>query len=257
MPVITVRAHRGPPPRSRAIAALELAARCRGARPPRRPTGRRPSRAARPRRTAAKTTAPSSRPAPAVRGLAGSTTTRSARWPTAIAPASSQPSEAWPVGGGGGEQLGGRSSARAAGWPAARRARRRASPRRGRSRRGCRSRGSAGRPASCEPAARADAVAEVALGGRAEARRRRRLRRSARCRRRSGGWRAPGVVVGRSRPWSASSRAGVTPYASRQASFSATCSERCTWNGRPPTRAATAVERRRPAPRGPSGPPRR
>ena len=50
-------------------------------------------------------------------------------------------------------------------------------------------------------------------------------------------------VVGPSRPWSASSWVGVTPYASRHASFSATCSERWTCSGRSPTHAATASGR--------------
>ena len=40
-------------------------------------------------------------------------------------------------------------------------------------------------------------------------------------------------VSGPRRPWSARSRVGVTPYAARQPSFSATCSERWTWSGRP------------------------
>ena len=55
--------------------------------------------------TAAKTAVFSSAPVPAVRGLAASSVTRSARWPTAIRPTSSQPRESWPRRGGL-EQLG-------------------------------------------------------------------------------------------------------------------------------------------------------
>ena len=61
-------------------------------------------------------------------------------------------------------------------------------------------RGSAGRPASCERRGRADAVAEVALGGRAEAGAGAAARRAAGRRRRSGGWRARRVVSRTERP---------------------------------------------------------
>ena len=101
---------------------------------------------------------------------------------------------------------------------------------------------------------RTDAVAEVALGGRAHAHVRRGLAPAARCRRRSGGWRARRWCASPSTPWSASSWVGVTPYAARHASFSAGCSDRWTCSGRgtpsSPTAASTtrssSVRRHRP-----------
>ena len=70
------------------------------------------------------------------------------------------------------------------------------------------------------------------------------------------------VVPGPSRPSSCSSRVGVTPYAARQASFSATCSERWTCSGSRPLKALQLVARhgphrvdRRRAGAGPLGPP--
>ena len=157
------------PPRSR-----RSRRRARGRRPPRSPcrTTTRPSTTTwvTSSAAAAKTAVCSSAPVPAVRGRASvSSVTRSARRPTAIragvveaeavvAGRAWRPRAARP-----------RSSGRAAGWPAARRARRPASPRTGRSPRGCRSPASAGCPASCSARLGPDAVAEVALGGRAEA----------------------------------------------------------------------------------------
>ena len=47
------------------------------------------------------------------------------------------------------------------------------------------------------------------------------------------------LVSGPSAPASASRRVGVTPYAARQPSFSATCSDRCTCSGRPAAAATT------------------
>ena len=89
-------------------------------------------------------------------------------------------------------------------------------------------------------AARADPVAEVALGGRAEAGVG--ARSSPRWRMSSvgevggvhgGGQRAEDAVVGEQL------RSGCAPYAARQASFSATCSERCTCSGRPSAASTT------------------
>ena len=49
-----------------------------------------------------------------------------------------------------------------------------------------------------------------------------------------------GGAAARAGPSSASSRVGVTPYAARQASFSAGCSERCTCSGGPRPRGTRA-----------------
>ena len=109
---------------------------------------------------AAKTAVFSSAPVPAVRGLAVSMVTRSARLADrdpADAPRRCRCRAARR-----------RSSARARGWPAVRASPGRAAPRTGRSRRGCRCRGSAGSPASCS-AWPGRCRRQVALGGRAEA----------------------------------------------------------------------------------------
>ncbi len=124
-----------------------------------------------------------------------------------------------------------RTSARAPGWRAARRARRPASPRTGRRPRGCRS------PASAASRRRA-----AAATGRSRRRGRARWwgRSTPACveppssvdvARRSGGWRA--------RRWSApparrprrAARSASRRSAARHSSFSATCSDRCTCSG--------------------------
>ncbi len=131
-----------------------------------------------------------------------------------------------------------RTSGRAGGWRVARPSRPRASPRRGRSPRGCRSPSVSGLPASCScrlgptPSPRSRSVVGqkqlwVPVAPR--------WAMSSEVR-----WVAcTALVSGPSTPWSASSWAGVAPYAAMQPSFSCTCSLRCTCSGRP-------VGRRRP-----------
>ena len=117
---------------------------------------------------AAKTAVCSSRPVPAVRGVVVSRVTRSARWPTAMLPASSYPRLAWPF------FVAASSSSAADQWPRSRVARRSSSSTaRISSNRSMTAWLSeprvSGLPCVVELPARADAVAEVALGGGAEA----------------------------------------------------------------------------------------
>ena len=118
---------------------------------------------------AAKTAVFSSAPVPAVRGVVGVEGDQVGALPDRDRAGVVEAEAGVPVVRGRGQQLGRGPVAALAGWPAARRARPRASPRTGRSPRGCRCRASARLPASCSRAAGADAVAEVALGGGAEA----------------------------------------------------------------------------------------
>ena len=161
-----------------------------------------------------------------------STVTRSARWPTAIRPASSKPSERWPSYVAAASSSSGRPvPALLGGQPLVHLHRAHLLEQVDhRMAVGAQREGGAG---VVQPARRADAVGEVALGGRAEADVGARLPEQ------------PDVVVGevggvhgawsagRARPPRRAAGSGSCPCAARQASFSATCSDRCTCSGMP------------------------